>query len=206
MTDKQKRFIETVGKLAQTDSHADRILPSVTIAQAILESGWGNSGLTRKANALFGIKATANWKGRVYSIGTHECYDGVHFTKETACFRAYGSWAESIADHGAFLCGSARYKNVVGEKNYRMACCALKAAGYATDPAYDSKLTHLIETYDLTRFDTPSARSYTVQSGDTLTRIARRYATTVDKLVENNKAIYPRMTRDYIQVGWKIKL
>lgn len=206
MTDMQKNFIEIVGNLARADQHADRILPSVTVAQAILESGWGNSTLTKKANALFGIKAGKEWTGRVYSCRTQECYDGVHFTEETAVFRAYDSWAESIADHGVFLCGLSRYRSIVGEKNYRMACVGLKAAGYATDPAYDAKLIRLIEAYELTRFDVPAVQSYTVQRGDTLTKIARQFDTTVDKLVENNREKYPRMTRDYIQAGWSLKI
>ncbi len=204
MTDGQKNFIETVGKLAQADSHADRILPSVTIAQAILESGWGKSGLSKRGNALFGIKAGKAWTGKVYSCRTQECYDGVHFTKETACFRAYGSWAESIADHGAFLCGLSRYHAVVGEGHYRMACRALQAAGYATDPGYADKLIRLIENYGLTTFDTPQVRSYTVQRGDTLTKIAGECGTTVDAIVAQNCRKYPRMTRDYIQAGWEI--
>lgn len=209
MTDLQKHFIETVGTLARTDKHADRILPSVTIAQAILESGWGKSTLTTRGNALFGIKAGKGWKGRVYSCKTQECYDGVSYTTETACFRAYSSWAESIADHGALLCGLKRYRSVVGERNYRLACAALKAAGYATDPAYDGKLVYLIEAYDLTRFDSiPSGSAagvqYTIQRGDTLTRIAREHSTTVAALVEKNRTKYPAMTRDYIQAGWTL--
>ena len=55
----------------------------------------GKSGLTVKANALFGIKAGTSWKGRVYSTKTQECYDGVTFTTVTALFRAYDSWEES---------------------------------------------------------------------------------------------------------------
>ncbi len=204
MTDAQKQFIETVGALAQADAAAARILPSVTIAQAILESGWGKSALTRKANALFGIKADKNWTGPVYTSRTKECYDGARFTKETACFRAYADWAESIADHGAFLCGLSRYRNVIGEDNYRAACIALQKAGYATDPDYAGKLIGLIETYDLTRFD--QSAEYTVQRGDTLTKIARRFGTTVDGLVEANRTKYPRMTRDYIQAGWVLKI
>lgn len=211
MTDSQKKFINTVGRLAQQDSHADRILPSVTIAQAILESGWGKSRLTTCGNALFGIKAHSGWRGRVYSCKTQECYDGVNFTQETACFRAYNSWAESIADHGAFLCGASRYRSVTGERDYRMACAALKAAGYATDPAYDAKLIALIDAYDLTRFDKPAgsaapARQYTVRRGDTLSRIAREYSTTPDALVNRNRAKYPCMTRDYIQAGWTLSV
>lgn len=77
MTQEQKTFIERVGALAAADMQKNGVLASLTIAQAILESGWGKSGLTVKANALFGIKAGASWKGRVYSTKTQECYDGV---------------------------------------------------------------------------------------------------------------------------------
>lgn len=153
MTQGQKAFIERVGALAAADMQKSGVLASLTIAQAILESGWGKSGLTVKANALFGIKAEKNWKGKVYSAQTKECYDGVTFTTITALFRAYDSWAESVADHSALLTGATRYKAVVGERDYKTACWAIKAAGYATDPKYPDKLIQLIETYDLTDYD-----------------------------------------------------
>lgn len=114
MTQEQKAFIERVGALAAADMQKSGVLASLTIAQAILESGWGKSGLTVKANALFGIKAGTSWKGRVYSTKTQECYDGVNFTTVTALFRAYDSWEESVEDHSALLTGAARYKAVVG--------------------------------------------------------------------------------------------
>lgn len=132
MTQEQKAFIERVGALAAADMQKSGVLASLTIAQAILESGWGKSGLTVKANALFGIKAGTSWKGRVYSTKTQECYNGVTFTTVTALFRAYDSWEESVADHSALLTGAARYKAVVGERDYKTACRAIKAAGYKT--------------------------------------------------------------------------
>lgn len=153
MTQEQKAFIERVGALAAEDMQKSGVLASLTIAQAILESGWGKSGLTVKANALFGIKAGTSWKGRVYSTKTQECYDGVNFTTVTALFRAYGSWEESVADHSALLTGAARYKDVIGERDYKTACRAIKAAGYATDPQYADKLIRLIESYGLTAYD-----------------------------------------------------
>lgn len=153
MTQEQKAFIERVGALAAADMQKSGVLASLTIAQAILESGWGKSGLTVKANALFGIKAGTSWKGRVYSTKTQECYDGVTFTTVTALFRAYDSWEESVADHSALLTGAARYKAVVGERDYKTACRAIKAAGYATDPQYPDKLIQLIESYGLTAYD-----------------------------------------------------
>ena len=153
MTQEQKAFIERVGALAAADMQKSGVLASLTIAQAILESGWGKSGLTVKANALFGIKAGTSWKGRVYSTKTQECYDGVTFTTVTALFRAYDSWEESVADHSALLTGAARYKAVVGERDYKTACRAIKAAGYATDPKYPDKLIQIIESYGLTAYD-----------------------------------------------------
>ena len=153
MTNEQKSFIERVGKLAAADMQESGVLASLTIAQAILESGWGKSGLTVKANALFGIKAGSSWKGRVYSAKTQECYDGATFTTVTALFRAYGSWAESVADHSALLTGATRYKAVIGERDYKTACRAIKAAGYATDPQYADKLIQIIESYGLTAYD-----------------------------------------------------
>lgn len=124
MTQEQKAFIERVGALAAADMKKSGVLASLTIAQAILESGWGKSGLTVKANALFGIKAGTSWKGRVYSTKTQECYDGVNFTTVTALFRAYDSWEESVEDHSALLTGAARYKAVVGERDYTSAAAA----------------------------------------------------------------------------------
>ncbi len=206
MTDAQKDFIETVGKLAQADSHADRILPSVTIAQAILESGWGTSTLTKKGNALFGIKAGKDWQGKVYSCKTKECYDGVNLTPETAVFRAYDSLADSIADHGAFLCGLQRYTAVVGETDCRKACRALQAAGYATDPQYAGKLIGLIASYELTAYDKGAARTYLVQRGDTLTKISRLTGVDIDAIVSKNSSKYPTITRDYIQAGWELEI
>lgn len=149
----QRKFLAMVGPLAQADMQKSGILASLTIAQAILESGWGASELATKANALFGIKADARWSGKAYSKDTKECYDGATYTTITALFRAYDSWAESVADHSAFLLANKRYAAVVGERDYKVACKAIKAAGYATDPGYPQKLIGLIEKYGLTVYD-----------------------------------------------------
>lgn len=149
----QKDFISKVGELAAKDMASSGILASLTTAQAILESGWGTSALATKANALFGIKADSRWNGRIYNIITKECYDNVTLTSVEAAFRAYDSWAESIFDHSAFLKDNTRYAAVVGETNYRSACSAIKAAGYATDPGYVEKLIRIIDAYELTAYD-----------------------------------------------------
>lgn len=167
ITKEHQEFIERVGALAVADMKKSGVLASMTIAQAILESGWGKSGLTVKANALFGIKAGKSWGGKVYSAQTQECFDGVTFTTITALFRAYESWAESVADHSAMLTGAARYKAVIGERDYKTACRAIHAAGYATDPQYADKLIQIIESYSLTAYD--GAGSATAPAGQPAT-------------------------------------
>lgn len=154
MNTEQKNFIKKVGALASADMKKSGVLASLTVAQAILESAWGKSELATGGNALFGIKATKSWKGKVYCKDTKECYDGVNLADvKNAAFRAYDSWEESVEDHSAFLKANKRYKEVIGETDYKKACEAIKAAGYATDPDYVEKLVKLIEDYELTEFD-----------------------------------------------------
>lgn len=154
MNTEQKNFIKKVGAVASADMKKSGVLASLTVAQAILESAWGKSELATGGNALFGIKATKSWKGKVYCKDTKECYDGVNLVDvKNAAFRAYDSWEESVEDHSAFLKANKRYKEVIGETDYKKACEAIKAAGYATDPDYVEKLVKLIEDYELTEFD-----------------------------------------------------
>lgn len=148
----REQFISKVGPLAQADAKTSKVLASLTIAQAILESNNGNSTLTTQGNALFGIKAT-NWRGKVWTGKTVEYYNPKTPTTITAGFRAYNNWQESIADHSKLLTSASRYSKVVGETDYKKACNAIAAAGYATDPKYASKLIQLIEANNLTRFD-----------------------------------------------------
>jgi len=211
VTQAQRDFISQVSALVVADMEQSNILASVSLAQAILESNWGTSGLTLKANALYGVKADSRWKGRTYSIATQECYDGVNFTTEVAAFRAYDSWRDSVADHSAFLKASARYAAVIGEKEYAKACNALQKAGYATDPNYARKLIWYIETYELTAYDTASPPTtsdvlivYTVVKGDTLWKIARKNLGKGTRYPEI-KALNG-LTSDFIRIGQKLKL
>ena len=151
ITKEQTAFISKVASLI-TDT---RILKSVTIAQAILESGWGQSGLTIKGNALFGIKAGLTWKGKAINSKTFECYDKIKLTTISASFRAYNSWTESIADHTNFIVSNSRYKAVLIAKDYKTACYEIAQAGYATAPNYALKLINIIEQYKLYTYDKP---------------------------------------------------
>lgn len=148
------QFIKIIAPIAMADSKQSQILASLTIAQAILESADGNSSLATEGKALFGIKASGDWRGKVWTGRTVEYYDE-NRTVIIAGFRAYDNWEESIADHSNFLRSKTRYAKVVGEKNYKKACQYIYEAGYATDPNYTQKLISLIETNNLTKYDVP---------------------------------------------------
>lgn len=151
-------FIKKISPLAQKAWKTDKILPSLTIAQAILESDWGRSELATQANALFGIKAhTDPSHKKTYTKTTWEYSNGKYIQIE-AKFKAYDSWEESIKDRSKYLAnrvigGVHIYKELIGETDYKMACEKIYKAGYATDPNYPKKLIDIIEKYKLNKFD-----------------------------------------------------
>lgn len=185
----KQEFIEKVGKMAADSMQETKILASLTTAQAILESSYGQSGLTQRGNALFGIKATSSWKGKAYSSKTKECYDGINFVEIQAAFRAYDTWEESIEDHSRLLTTATRYKALIGEKDYKKACQEIQKAGYATDPGYANKLIQLIEQYKLYKYDKMGSTEQTnIQKGnvmDSKTLIDKMY-----DILNNYKTIY----------------
>ena len=158
MNAEQKNFIEVVGAIASADMKNSGVAASLTTAQAILESAWGKSELTKTGNALFGIKATKDWKGKTLTRKTTEYEDGKKVQVE-AEFRAYDTWEDSVKDHSAFLKKYKRYAKVIGETDYKEACNAVAAAGYASDPEYAKKLIELIETYELYNYDTKNTNT-----------------------------------------------
>ena len=147
-------FILQVAPLIVEDCNSKNLLPSPTLAQAIIESRYGTSTLATAGNALFGIKADSRWNGKVIVKDTQEVYDGVNYVPVTASFRAYDSWEESIIDHSNFLLQYKRYENLVGVRDYKTYCQLIKQDGYATSPTYAQTLIDCIETYNLTKYDT----------------------------------------------------
>ena len=144
-------FIEEVKRNIPSNT---KILPSIIVAQAILESARGTSELARKANNLFGIKG--NYNGQSYTVKTKEYLNG-KWTTVNAAFKKYPSYRESIIDHGNFFTSTPwrtqNYKRVLNAKDYKTQSKALQACGYATDPQYANKLINLIETNNLSSLD-----------------------------------------------------
>lgn len=142
----RQEYIDVFAQLAIQEMNEYHIPASITMAQACLESGDGNSILAQQANNHFGIKCNSSWSGP--SILKDD-------DNRNECFRKYKTAIESFRDHSKFLTGSMRYQflfdyNIV---DYRKWAYGLKKAGYATDPQYPERLIKIIEEFQLHKLD-----------------------------------------------------
>ena len=157
----QQQFINQIAPHAQSVANANDLYASVMMAQAILESAWGQSTLAQAPNYnLFGIKGSYN--GQTVYMNTLEFLNGQWVTKNEP-FRRYPSYAESFMDNArtlrtvSFQSGVYYYAGAwkSNTTSYRDATAWLTGR-YATDPNYATSLNRIIETYGLTRYDTAS--------------------------------------------------
>lgn len=159
--------IKKVGVLFTTDQKKSGILASVSLAQFILESGYGKSELAQNANNIFGMKCSlsgntwsgSNWDGKSkYTKKTQEQNPGGSMETITADFRKYSCIEDSIADHSAYLLGAKngsklRYDGLKDCTDYKKAVQIIKDGGYATSLTYVEKLISIIEKWKLTEYD-----------------------------------------------------
>ncbi len=153
MNAQQNAFLQSVVPGAQAAEKKYGIPASVTLAQAILESGWGQSALAKKANNFFGIKAVGAIAGSYVEFPTEEFVDGRR-VREMAKFARYPSPAASFDAHAVLLSLSPRYEPA-------MAACGdpsqfaqeLQACGYSTNPNYAAALRKLIAEFNLSQYD-----------------------------------------------------
>lgn len=164
LTQSQLDYMEEIGAAATEDMLTSGILASLTVAQSILEAGWGTSTMAKKAKNLFGIKAHASWKGMVYDAysgvvyPSYEAYAAANTSEYIAAntqriWRAYSTWYESLADHSALLTTASRYDDIPYEYDYVTAAWNIIEDGYATDMEYTKKIINCIEIYNLTKYD-----------------------------------------------------
>ena len=202
-------YIDTFAEVAQFEMKAYGIPASITLAQGILESGFGRGALTLKTNNHFGIKCHTGWDGP-YAL---------HDDDEAGeCFRKYNHPMYSFRDHSIFLTSRSRYASLFSLRtdDYKGWAYGLKAAGYATDRKYPSKLISFIERYKLYEYDkavlqdnyvverkSSSGRYkvHVVQEGDTLYSISRRYLVSVQELRELNE-----LNDTIISVGQELRI
>ena len=164
----QLAFIAKVAPGAIAAERRYGVPAAVTIAQAIDESGWGQSRLASRDHNLFGIKGLGPAGSDL--LPTQEYQNG-QFVPSAAPFRAYHNIAESIDDHGKLLATSPFYGHAMAERHDPNAFAAALTGIYATDPQYGTKLIHLMREYDLYRYDVAGPGS--VRQGAAASRAAR---------------------------------
>ncbi len=206
-----QNYVENFKEIAMNNMKNHGIPASITLAQGILESGAGKGKLAQSANNHFGIKCHTGWTG-----------DSVRHDDdaEQECFRKYEHPSESYRDHSLFLTSRTRYANLfkLDKGDYESWARGLKAAGYATDVKYPDKLIGLIERFELYKYDNqvlsrdfkPTKKEvvaaqggnyYTVQQGDTLYALSKKFNLTVDDLKKLNN-----MSDTTISIGQQIKI
>jgi len=159
--DHRRAFLVAVAPGALRSAVEHCIPPSVTVGQAVLESGWGRSGLAKRHKNLFGMKAGAS-KDAV-ELPTTEVIGGAP-ERSRARFRRYDDYAQSLAHHGALLAEDPRYSDARPHWDNWPRFLATVAPTYATDPRYVQRVSHLVKTYRLDEWDA------------LVTRVARRRA------------------------------
>jgi flagellum-specific peptidoglycan hydrolase FlgJ len=202
-------YIETFAETAQLEMLGYGIPASITLAQGLLESGNGKGELAMKTNNHFGIKCHKGWEGD---------YDFHDDDEKGECFRKYNHPMYSFRDHSIFLTTRSRYAFLFSLKHtdYKGWAKGLRQAGYATDPKYPQKLIYLIEKYDLHKYDMQKSNrdiqdntvvasvsniTHTVEKGDTLYSLSRKYYMSVNELMELNN-----LRSSDLSIGQRIKV
>lgn len=206
-----QEYIATFSEIAQIEMMAYGIPASITLAQGLLESGYGKGELALKTNNHFGIKCHTGWEGD---------YDFHDDDEKGECFRKYNHPRYSYRDHSVFLTTRSRYAFLFNYhyNDYKAWAKGLRKAGYATDVKYPQKLIYLIEKHNLYEYDTPSditskvnrkpirvvksnLKKHIVQKGDTLYSISRKYFVSVENLMRINK-----MRSSNLSIGQEVTL
>ena len=189
-----KEFIDKIAPIVvvENEKRGNPLFSSVIIAQAILETGYGTSTLMLRANAVFGLKAFDDYKGKVYSARTREVYNNNSILIE-AKFRAYDSLAESVSDYFNLICKTSRYRKALTAETPEQCIQAIIDGGYATDPNYVNKIMKLIEVNDLTRFDKQ------IQNNDIMYKVGKNYTTQVNLNVRDGAGTDKRI-KDYSEL------
>lgn len=143
-----REFVSRIAAPARAAARASGVPAELIIAQAALETGWGQRRIPaadgRDSHNLFGIKAGGEWKGAVTEVRTHEYIDGKR-QAQTARFRVYPSYDQAFADYARLIARSPRYAAVRSAPDAHAAAHALQQGGYATDPAYADKLGAILD-------------------------------------------------------------
>ncbi|MBZ9633079.1 phage protein [Clostridium sp. FP1] len=181
-------FINSVVPGAKKGYTTYHIFPSITIAQAINESGWGGSRLTKTDNNLFGIKYPGNHDPSIkISKGSWATDDGGYYTH-------YESVNDSILDHGYFLKNNPRYAAAISAKTYSAQIKAIADAGYATESDYYAVTMQIVKDNNLTQYDTGGSSSTASTDSSQLDVISTNFEVVQNSLKYGN-VMYGRRCR-----------
>jgi flagellum-specific peptidoglycan hydrolase FlgJ len=204
-------YIEKYKGICKENMRQFGIPASITLAQALLESGSGVGTLCLQANNHFGIKCRTDWKG-----------PSVKYDDDSAqeCFRKYIDPNDSFRDHATFLLAKPWYASLfkLDKKDYKSWAKGLKKAGYATDVKYPEKLINLIEKYQLFQYDGTEISNQTVSNEvvvevvndedkyvalpkDTLYSISKKFKISIDDLKKWNN-----ISNNSISIGQVLKI
>ncbi len=199
-------YIAKYSDMAIREMRRTGIPASIKMAQAILESGDGNSTLARRANNHFGIKCH-EWTGRRIYHDDDELNE---------CFRRYSSPEDSFRDHSEFLTGRSRYAGLfeLDPYDYKAWARGLREAGYATNPQYDRILIRIIEENELYLLDRRSGFEHGVTEGRTPARRERDRSSPVETdvrvlnrikyIIASDGDTYESLTRDLELMRWEL--
>jgi LysM repeat protein len=156
----KEEYIGMYRDIAVEEMNMYHIPASITLAQGILESAYGNSTLAKKANNHFGIKCHKGWNGKTYHMDDDA---------RDECFRRYNHPHESFKDHSIFLTTRDRYAFLFDLEitDYKGWAKGLKQAGYATNPKYPQLLIGIIEEYKLYDYDRLYQQPYLAENKKT---------------------------------------
>ncbi len=147
----RRDFLGSLSEQAIQSGVENQLPPSVTLAQAVLESGWGRSGLAKKHNNLFGLKSGAHSDGVILSSWEG---GGAERTRVASRFRAYSDWSESLLHHNLLISTDSRYQTARAAWQDWEAYIDELAPIYATDPDYVERVSQIVERYGLDAWDT----------------------------------------------------
>ena len=146
----RRDFLSALSTEAIRSGVENQLPPSITLAQAVLESGWGRSGLAKKHNNLFGVKAGSRDGGVLLSSWEG---GGETRTLKKSRFRKYTAWSESLADHNRLLSSDRRYSRAREAWTDWKQFLKQLAPVYATDPQYVQHISQIVERYNLHVWD-----------------------------------------------------
>lgn len=148
----QKAFLSRIIPAAISVGKANGLYPSVIVAQAITESGWGSSELATRANNYFGIKADATWHGAVYRKASKEWANG-RLVSVTSNFRKYANAQAGISGYATKILTSPYYQGTLRKNAPSGVAAAAGLRKWATDPSYTTKIAQKIKTYNFSALD-----------------------------------------------------